>query len=264
MKQADRRHRKRRHRRIRSLKRNRAPRATGTSRGFPRDPRGLYDSRIPRNPVLRGKDYAAVTTSLQTRRERRRTKLSVQTLIAAVLLMATYVLFQSPAPAARQAQSFVTEVMERDFNFAGVAKWYEANVGGLPAIIPAFKDDRQKDADPGPTEWFLPAEGKIAENYTADHPYVIIESSGPQVTAAAAGLVSFAGDEEGWGRCVIIQHAGDYETWYGFLENIDVDHADWIQPEQVLGKLGESDKRMKFGVKQGGQFVNPLDVIQID
>lgn len=257
MRQVDHRIKRRRDERIRSLQQHRSP--------WPTVPRDFPGGAAARGAL--GMEYRARPLSSRERAQKGRSRLVVQTVIALLLFGFTYVVFQADTSLARQAQAFITDVMERDFNFQGVADWYEANLGGMPAIIPAFsKNNNTADKSSlRPANWTLPVQGQVVQRYSEDHPYVTLNGSGErQVTASAEGLVSFVGEKEGWGQCVILQHAGDMETWYGSLSDVQVELSDWVQPEELLGQLSDAEGTVQFGVKQGGQFVDPFDVIKVE
>lgn len=256
MRQVDRRVKNRRDERIRSLQQDRS---------WPTAPRS-YRRDYSSGAATRGMAPFGRRISSRERLRKRRARLAVQALCAFLLFAFTYVVFQADSPAAMQTQAFITEVMERDFNFQGVADWVDANLGGMPAIIPTFsKDDTSDKTGLQPSTWLPPMQGHVVEHYTQEHPYVRFVGSGEGlVTASAEGLVTFVGDREGWGYCVIVQHAGDMETWYGPLSDVEVQQSDWVQPEEPLGRATAVDGTIQFGVKQGGQFVNPFDVMNID
>ena len=77
-----------------------------------------------------------------------------------LLLTFTYLIFQSNTTAGRQAQDFVTQVMERDFNFAGVSQWYERQFAGSPSILPVFKPKSEKDSRKT-SSWSVPVQGDV-------------------------------------------------------------------------------------------------------
>lgn len=255
MRQVDHRIKKRRDERIRSLSRHRSPRPPiphNLSGGPVRHSHGVSVSR-PQSPSERVR--------------KRRAKFAIQTVLSLLLLALTYVIFQADTIIARQSQELITEVMERDYNFQGVAEWYEAHLGGIPAIIPTFsnKNDPHKESSPRPSVWLSPVQGQVVEHFKEDRPYMTFNGSDDgQVTASTDGLISFVGEKEGWGNCVIVQHAGDTETWYGPVSSVQVELSDWVNAQDPLGEITHIEGKVQFGVKRGGKFVDPLDVITVD
>lgn len=250
MRHVDRRIKKRRDERIRSLQHSRTP--------WPTVPRHL-----PRQSMTSPHPHPL------NPRPKKRARLLTQMVFACFLFIFTYIVFQGESSTAKGTQDFITEVMERDFNFEGVAEWYEANLGDIPAIIPTFsRNDKMPTTQENHLrieEWFAPVRGQVMERYAVDHPYLTFNVDEPGVTASAEGLVMFVGEKEGWGNCVILRHAGDIETWYGPLSGVRVAQSDWVQAEELLGEAaGDRQGTMRFGMKQGGQFVDPFDVIGIE
>lgn len=255
MRQVDHRIKRRRNERIRALQnRHYTPRAD--------DPRNFPSSAA----AARGFSAERRQFSLLERQQKRRTRLAMQSMLALMLFVFTFIVFQSNTPVARDTQGFITEVMQRDFNFQGVADWYEANLGSIPVIIPTFtKSSEPNQTDDLTTTFVLPTHGSIIEHYSEERPYIsLTQPDEGQVTAGAEGLVSFIGEKDGWGNCIVLQHAGDMETWYGPFSTVDVELSDWVQPEEVLGLADPTGEQLQFAVKQGGQFVDPLDVIGVD
>lgn len=256
MKQVDNRIKKRRDERIRSLQ---------EKYHTPWPPAPRHDFGSPVGRTLDRPMSSGVKTRERTRR--RQGRWLVQTLLACLLLVFTYVTFQADSPSAKYLQATVTEIMERDFNFRGLADWYEANVGGIPAIIPTFSENNAPPPDPSlqTGSWQLPITGDMTDHYTTSHPYVTFSGDANDlVQSSAAGLVHSVEKKEGWGQCIIVRHGSGAETWYGGLETIEVERKDWVEPGQVLGKLGETGGALQFGVRRDGTFINPLDVISVE
>lgn len=212
--------------------------------------------------------YRDVRRPSPERRELRgQGKLFLQTVLSCVLLLFIYLIFQVDSATFRQAQTAIRDIMAQDFNFNDVATWYEETIGGMPAIIPTWT----KNANPSganslqPAHWLLPLNGEVKKKYAAAHPYITIRGfQNAPVVASAEGLVAFVGEKDGWGQCVIVQHAGQFETWYGNLKTVRIKRSDWVQPQQLLGELDEVGGDVQFAVKRGGEFVDPLDVIARD
>lgn len=255
MRQVDHRIKKRRNERIRALQsRHYMPRADAP-RNFPSSAAAVRSFETDRRQL-----------SLLERQRKRRSRLAVQSMLALMLFVFTFIVFQSNTSVARDTRGFITEVMQRDFNFQGVADWYEAHLGSIPVIIPTFtRSSEPNQTDNLTTTLVFPAHGSIVEHYSEEQPFMSLSKPDTgQVTAGAEGLVAFIGEKDGWGNCIILQHAGGMETWYGPIATAEVELSDWVQPEEVLGRIDPSGGHLQFAVTQGGQFVDPLDVIGVD
>lgn len=199
-------------------------------------------------------------------KRKRESRFLIQAFVAFFLLTGTYLVFQSGAPAGKQAQQFISEVMNRDYNFAGVARWYQENVGGSPAILPTFTEKSQTKPSKK-VQWVAPADGTLARPFRSSERGIVIKTA-PQapVVAASEGWVVEAGKKEGLGLTVILRHVDGRETWYGWLGEIRVKEKDWVQPRELLGKAGdrEGQSYLYFALKEGNQFKDPTEVVSFE
>ncbi len=91
-----------------------------------------------------------------------------------------------------------------------------------------------------------------------------VDISAPQGTpvhAAADGIVLHAGWNGGYGRCVIIDHGNNYQTWYAHLSRMDVIEGAEIRQGDILGAVGTSGRstgaHLHYEVRIGATPVNP-------
>ncbi len=199
--------------------------------------------------------------------KKRERRLVIQATASAILLLFTFLLFHSDSPQVKPAEEFVTEVMTRDFNFAGLSDWYRQYVGGNPGVLPAFqKNDRLEGQQTLPT-WTGPVKGKTILPFDEKRKGIVIRTAArAKVVAAGEGWVTFAGHKEGLGNTVIIRHAGGRETLYGWLQNMDVEEKDWVKSGEKIGEVGETKGQslIYFALKKDNQFVNPAGVIPLE
>lgn len=89
----------------------------------------------------------------------------------------------------------------------------------------------------------------------------IAAPQGTPVHATADGLVIHAGWNGGYGRCVIIDHGNNYQTWYAHLSRIDVIEGQEIRQGETLGAVGTSGRstgsHLHYEVRIGSTPVNP-------
>jgi peptidoglycan hydrolase FlgJ len=87
---------------------------------------------------------------------------------------------------------------------------------------------------------------------------------GTEVPAAAAGEVTFAGDQRGYGTTVVVRHDDGFETRYAHLSAADVQAGDRVDAGQALGRVGSSGRstgpHLHFEVRRNGQQVDPAAV----
>jgi murein DD-endopeptidase MepM/ murein hydrolase activator NlpD len=91
-----------------------------------------------------------------------------------------------------------------------------------------------------------------------------VDISAPQGTpvhATADGIVVHAGWNSGYGRCVIIDHGNNYQTWYAHLSRFEVIEGQEIRQGEVLGAVGTSGRstgaHLHYEVRIGSTPVNP-------
>lgn len=91
----------------------------------------------------------------------------------------------------------------------------------------------------------------------------LLAAAGTDVTAAAAGKVTWAGwHDGGWGILVVVAHGHGVKTLYAHLESVDVRRGDVIAGGSVLGRVGATGDatgpHLHFEVRVHGASVDPL------
>lgn len=91
-----------------------------------------------------------------------------------------------------------------------------------------------------------------------------IDFAGPEgepVKAAAAGVVTWAGDRDGYGKMVEIDHGNGYSTIYGHSEKVLVHVGEMVKKGQEIALLGSTGRstgpHVHFEVLYNGKPVNP-------
>jgi murein DD-endopeptidase MepM/ murein hydrolase activator NlpD len=86
---------------------------------------------------------------------------------------------------------------------------------------------------------------------------------GTPVKTAAEGAVLFAGDQPGYGKIVIVEHADGLITLYAHNRDLRVKVGQRVRPEQVIATVGESGRtsgpHLHFEVRRNGMPVDPLE-----
>jgi murein DD-endopeptidase MepM/ murein hydrolase activator NlpD len=84
---------------------------------------------------------------------------------------------------------------------------------------------------------------------------------GRDVKAAAGGIVSFAGEQDGYGQTVVVDHEGGRQTRYAHLSGQVVRAGDRVAEGQVIGRSGNSGRstgpHLHFEMLVDGRPVNP-------
>ncbi|MGG1664204.1 peptidoglycan DD-metalloendopeptidase family protein [Brevibacillus sp. NRS-1366] len=197
-------------------------------------------------------------------------KWGLQILASLLLVGMAYLMFQTtmiPATWKNQAR----EVMTRDFNFSGVADWYEARFGALPTLLPSLTGPNAVPAtgtNKNIAVWKLPATWQVVKAFEPNSPKVVLDTGiADSVTIGEMGWVTFVGEKEGYGTTVIVRLTQGREVWLGNLDGVMVAKDDVLQPGQEVGMaraVNNTSRHLYFGVKTDEKFVNPLDVIPFE
>jgi len=84
---------------------------------------------------------------------------------------------------------------------------------------------------------------------------------GTSVTAAAAGIVVYAGSAlRGYGNLIILKHSDDYLSAYAHNDRLLVREQQKIKVGQKIAEMGNTDATqtaLRFEIRYKGQAVNP-------
>ena len=107
---------------------------------------------------------------------------------------------------------------------------------------------------------------KPTEGASSDHKGVDLKASeGQTVKASADGVVSFAGEQNGYGKIVIIDHTGNIQTAYAHLSSISVRKDDEVSQGDTIGAAGQTGTatgpHLHFEVRKNDTTVDPMNYI---
>ncbi|MFB9327243.1 peptidoglycan DD-metalloendopeptidase family protein [Paenibacillus aurantiacus] len=198
----------------------------------------------------------------------------IQSMVAGVLFVILYAMFQSEYPAAQRGKAIVTAALTDAIDFGAAATWYERTFAGAPSFIPIFraKDGGMAQYTEGTIQLPVVAPitgGMIVQSFAQTLSGVdIAVKGGGNVIASETGRVSLVTDNGESGKTVVIQHANGRETIYGKLASAQVAESDWVEAGQDIGTLGttgeDGTSLLFFAVKEKGRYVDPADVIPFD
>lgn len=90
--------------------------------------------------------------------------------------------------------------------------------------------------------------------------------AGSQVIAVAAGVVTLAEDEPGYGRTLEITHGNGYMTRYGHNASLLVQVGDTVQKGQPIALIGSTGRstgpHLHFEVLRNGRQVDPMAFVR--
>jgi murein DD-endopeptidase MepM/ murein hydrolase activator NlpD len=101
-------------------------------------------------------------------------------------------------------------------------------------------------------------------------PHLGVDYAAPEgtpVSAVADGVVSHADFRGGYGRLVVIEHAGEIGTMYGHLSSIakGVRKGAKVSQGDLIGNVGSSGlatgPHLDFRIRRNGQFLDPEVVL---
>jgi len=88
---------------------------------------------------------------------------------------------------------------------------------------------------------------------------------GTPVMAARDGRVIYTGYNSIYGKHIIIEHSGGYETIYGHLSEIDVRLHNYVSSGMIIGKVGmtgmATGPHLHFEIRRKGQPTNPIPLL---
>lgn len=112
--------------------------------------------------------------------------------------------------------------------------------------------------------WLWPAEGTLAGRFGAagGKGIDIVGQRNAPVTAVAPGKVVYSGSGlRGYGRLLIVKHAGEYLSAYAHNEAILVKEGDMVAAGQKIALMGDSDAdrvKLHFEIRRYGKPLDPL------
>jgi len=87
---------------------------------------------------------------------------------------------------------------------------------------------------------------------------------GTPVVAAIHGRVTAAGAEDDYGKRVIVDHGGSYQTVYALLDAISVVVGTCVAPGDLIGTVGvtglTTGSHLHFEVRRDGQPIDPMSL----
>lgn len=134
------------------------------------------------------------------------------------------------------------------------------------ARLATLTDPRAAEASTNmpPAPYLLPVTGRTVLGFgapqgsSASSGVTFAPQPGAQVVAPAAGRVAFAGPYRGYGRIVIIEHAGGWTSLITGLARTDVAVGTALVAGAPLGIASQSSPQVTLELRSDGEPVNPL------
>ena len=101
------------------------------------------------------------------------------------------------------------------------------------------------------------------------HPGIDFKGArGDEAKCTANGKVVFAGWYGGYGNCVRIAHANNFETLYGHLSHINVHVGEEVTAGQKVGEVGSTGHstgtHLHYEVRKNGKAINPIKFLSLN
>lgn len=139
----------------------------------------------------------------------------------------------------------------------------------LAAALPPDPAPAASASAPRPAGFQLPVQGRTLvgfgakrESGLASTGLTLAPAQGAQVVAPARGRVAFAGAYRGFGRIVIIEHAGGWTSLVTGLERVDVAVGDSVIGGSPLGRASGGASPVTIELRRDGTPVNPLQYLR--
>ena len=94
----------------------------------------------------------------------------------------------------------------------------------------------------------------------------IISKKGSDVRASAIGSVIYSGNDDTYGKIIILAHKNNFYTFYGHLDTSFVKRHDFITKNELIGLVGETGQatgpHLHFEIWDEWSFRDPLALIE--
>ncbi len=125
-------------------------------------------------------------------------------------------------------------------------------------------------AEPRPFRWPVPGSVTSPFGLRRGDPHEGIDISsraGMAVRAAAPGTVVFSDYKPGYGRVIVLKHAGGYKTVYAHNQDNLVLEGARVKQGQVIADMGRTGEatgpHLHFEIRVGDRPVDPLDCLPV-
>lgn len=145
-----------------------------------------------------------------------------------------------------------------------VARPSKPNIGALPA-----RSSRKAIGSASLNSYILPVAGRVIAGFgeadsSGSRKSGITIGARPkaQIVAPAAGRVAFAGEYEGYGRIVILEHSSEWTSLVTGLRSLSVTTGQVLTVGSPLGLAAIREPAIGLELRRSGTPVNPLDQLR--
>ncbi len=156
------------------------------------------------------------------------------------------------------------------------ANWARVSGAARAAVVPAPATAAPAAASPGgapapviaaDSPWLWPADGALAGRFggSGGKGIDIVGARQSPVRAAAPGKVVYSGSGlRGYGRLLIVKHAGEFLSAYAHNDSVLVKEGDVVAAGQQIAVMGDSDAdrvKLHFEIRRYGKPLDPMDYL---
>jgi len=108
----------------------------------------------------------------------------------------------------------------------------------------------------------------VSQAMSDPHPAVdLAAKTGTPVRATADGIVTQRGSDRTFGRFLLLAHGKQYESYYGHLEDWNVDKGDTVRAGHTIGWVGSTGKstapHLHFEIRRAGLRIDPTTLLKL-
>jgi murein DD-endopeptidase MepM/ murein hydrolase activator NlpD len=142
----------------------------------------------------------------------------------------------------------------------------KAQKAEVPAPKPVKKPALAK------TRFIWPCQGTISSGFGVRHGKMhegidMTKDKGRDIRAAGSGVVEFAGTKSGYGKAIIINHGGGYQTLYAHNQKLYVRKNMKVKQGVIISRMGSTGKsigiHLHFEVRLHKKPQNPLRYLPV-
>ncbi|OYX65636.1 MAG: hypothetical protein B7Y88_08305 [Sphingomonadales bacterium 32-64-17] len=144
----------------------------------------------------------------------------------------------------------------------------EPGASGVELFGSANADAAGPAQSDGPSPYILPVTGRLVTGFgasaggRASNGLTLAPIAGAQVVAPGAGRIAFAGAYRGYGRIVIVEHAGGWTSLITGLARADAKVGDQVAAGAPVGVAGPGRPTITLELRKAGEPVNPLSLAE--
>lgn len=194
--------------------------------------------------------------------DKRISSVVVKGMLSIMLFFTVALIFQTDSEWLSKPKKWTGSALSEEFPFASVNNWYQETFGKPMAVAP-----NEQPANHESSPLAMPVMGSVYQSFQENGTGIMIKpGEETEVSVLQEGVVIFAGNKPETGKTIIVQHADESKTTYGYLSEINVHLYEPVDAKQKLGIFKPTDekKTVYFAIEKDNAFIDPVQVIKVD